>query len=167
MIYLIFLIIIVLALSLFWVYGKKPYMHKNIALDDLKSFLEVLLFRGYDGGFISICIPDREEFLQFSKYIISENSIGLQLDFPLAKWSKHYYDSLKKLLIDQGIKFETQTTSKEEIPEFLVVDIKQDLDFAQVLIKQIIQSIYKLNNVKVNLHFENVSPRNEKILHKQ
>jgi hypothetical protein len=156
-----------LALYLFWAYGKRPYWHKNIALDDLKRFLELLLFRGYNGGFISICIPDREEFLQLSKYITRDNSIGLQLDFPLAKWSKHYYDSFKELLIDQGIRFEIQATSDENIPEFIVVDMKQDLDFAQVLIKKIIQNIYKFNVVKVDLHFQNVSPRDEKIIHKQ
>ena len=165
MIYLFaFLFILILVGCFIWRRGKKPYKHRDISQDHLKQFLEVLLFRGYEGGFLCIEIPDDHRFLQFSKYVAGKDSVGLQFDFPLAAWSRAYFEPLKRILNEERIKFEIQKTVRKAVPEFLLVDVEQDLELALRLAKLTLQSVYGLDESQhVDLYFENVNPRDEKI----
>ena len=158
-----FLILIIVGYFI-WRKGSKPYKHKSIPQNDLKRFFEVLLYRGYDRGFLCIEVPQQDKFLQFSKYINGKKSVGIQFDFPLTEWSREYYELLRKVLIEKGIDFDIQKTEHEGVSEFLVVDLKQDLALALNLTKLILQSIYRLDeNQSVDLYFENVSPKDERI----
>ena len=160
----ILLVVVVLAVLAFFWWGKKPHKHRNIAQDQLEEFLEALFYRGYDGGFICIEIPKSRSFIQFSKYMGTRGVVGLQFDFPLADWSKEYYAKLSSVLNDRAVKYEIQSTGEAGVSEFLVVDLKQDVKMASYLAKLVIQDVFDLGKDDcVDLYFENVSPRNEKI----
>jgi hypothetical protein len=141
-----------------------PYKHRNLAQDELKEFLKVLLHRGYDRGFLCIKVPRRKEFLQFSKYIGGTKAVGLQFDFPLAEWSKGYYGALGGILDREGIQYERQATGEEGVPEFTLVDFERDLATALKLAKLVLQEVFKLDeNDPVDAYFHNVSPWDERI----
>lgn len=160
-------IIIILIIFGFWLiikFGMKPYVHKNVSQNDLKKYLKTLLYRGYDKGFMCIDLPGRKGiFLQLNKYI-QENDTGIQLCFPLANWSKTYYNDIKKVLIKQSIPFSIEKKETDNVPVFLIVDFDKDLEMAYRVVKMILQEIFKIGeNTLVNLYFENISPREEKV----
>ena len=164
MTYFLCLALALVVIMLLWKRAKKPFMHKNISQQDLGTFLEVLLFRGYDRGRLFIRIPNDIRFLQFSKYIDKHSSVGLHFDFPLADWSRNYYERLKIALANAGFQFEIKPTGDDRIREFIVVELRQNLESALSLALLVLQDIYGLNqNDPIELYFENVSPKDEKI----
>jgi len=57
-------ILIICLLLLRW-RGRQPVKHRvNIAQGDFRKYLEVLLKRGYDRGFMMVEAPDRNRFIQ-------------------------------------------------------------------------------------------------------
>lgn len=167
MIYLFISVVIFILLILFWYFGKKPAIHKNISQEDLKKYFEVLLYRGYDRGYmiIQVSMDKRfKRFLQVSKYIGDKNKLGLQFDYPLANWSKPYYEKFKSILNKNRIKFEIEKTDQDKIPEFLVIDVEKDLDKAYKISKLALQELYSLSpDDLIKLYFINVSEEDEKI----
>ena len=164
MIYFLFSALALVVIMLVWKRAKKPYIHKNISQPALSKFLEVLLFRGYDAGRLFITIPNEKKFLQFSKYIDTNSSAGLRFNFPLADWSRSYYEPLKRALANAGFELDIKPTGDDRIPEFTVVDLKHNLQSALALALLVLKDIYGLNeNDLVELYFENVSPKDEKI----
>jgi hypothetical protein len=167
MIYLIVVVVFSILIGSFLYFGNKPKIHKNISQDDLVKYLEVLLFRGYNKGFIIIRLPKDKKFkrfLQFRKYIEDKKKVGLQFAYPLSSWSKPYYEKLKAILKERKIKFEIEKTECEEVPEFIIIDLKKDLAMAVLLSRLIINQLYGLkSNDCVELYFENVSEEEEKI----
>jgi len=164
MILLIFLII-VCGVVLFWFLGRKPVLFKNILLSNITKFLKILLFRGYDRGFLVISVQkDRKpkRFIQIAKYIEDKNKTGLRLAFPHAEWSQPYFNKLKDRLIKEKIKFEIETTESKEVPEFIVVDILQDLNFAIRLINLILTKVFNVSEIEpLELYMINISPDEE------
>jgi hypothetical protein len=148
-------------------FGNKPKIHKKISQEDLKKFLEVLLYRGYENGFMVIQVPtDRKfkRFIQFSKYIVDNRNVGLEFNYPLSEWSQPYYKKLKDILIENRIKFEIENTGHEKIPEFLVIDVKQNLDMANKISKLVFNDLYEIGKEgMIELYYHNISPREEKI----
>lgn len=164
MIYFLFSALALVVIILVWKRAKKPFIHKNISQQSLTKFFEALLFRGHNTGCLFIGIPNETKFLQFSKYIDAQSSVGLRFDFPLADWSRNYYEPLKKALANGGFEFAIKPTGDDRIPEFIVVDLKQNLESALALTLLALRDIFRLNpNELVELYFENVSPKDEKI----
>ncbi len=164
---IIFCVSLIILFVLIWYFNRKPYVHKNISQSNLKRYLEVLLYRGYDRGFIIIQIPTDKKakrFLQFAKYIDGEKDVGLRFDYPLIEWSIPYYRKLKEIFEREQIEFEILKTGENDISEFLFVDVKKDLDTAAKISILILQEIYKLKpNDFVELYFWNVSAQDEQI----
>jgi hypothetical protein len=167
---LISVVILLLTVYLLWQYGKRPARHKVHAQGDFTKFLEALLYRGYDKGFLIIEAPTKERFLQFRKYIKSKGHVGLQFDFPLAPWSTKYYERLKKLLDERGYEYEIDPTDTLDAPgsnlvtEFLFLDLKQNLESANELTRLCLLEVFKLKPEEtVTLYFVGGSPLEEKI----
>jgi hypothetical protein len=167
MIFLIIIIFIIAVLFAFWYLDRKPLILRKISQNDLNIHLRNLLNRGYDRGFMIIQIPKDKKvkrILQFSKYIGKNKLVGLQFDYPLADWSKPYYEKLKSILNNNQIEFEIQKTNYEKVPEFIVVDIKKDIEKALYLSTLLLKELYGLSKEDtVELFMENVSPKEEKI----
>ncbi|HSL82466.1 MAG TPA: hypothetical protein VLF66_06785 [Thermoanaerobaculia bacterium] len=140
---LVLLTILLGIVVLLLVLGGRPHRHKNVPLSELQKYLRVLLHRGCQGGFMQIHLPGKKtEGLQFSKYILREGAVGLQLDFPLASWSKPYYPKLKHVLGQSGVPFSIQTTETPAVPEFLVVDAGDDLERAADLSRLLLSKVF-------------------------
>ena len=145
-------ILIALVVLLRW-WGKQPAKHRlNVAQGNFSRYLEALLYRGYDGGYAIIEASDRRRFIQFSKYIKNENGVGLQFDFPRAPWSEEYFGPLKALLEQRTINYEIQPVDpapeqnfKNQVVEFLVIDLAQDLNKASELSKLVFLEVFRLS----------------------
>ena len=86
----------------------------------------------------------------------------MQFDFPKVLWSENYYELVKSEVSKNAFQFSLEKDS--DCAEFIAVDLNQDISRAVALAKLIIQSVFKLNpNTKLDLYFENVSPKDEKI----
>ena len=122
----------------------------------------VLYKSGYNGGFIMIEAPIDGHFIQLSKYIKSKGKMGLQLDFPLADWSRTLFPKLISLLEDNAIPFIREKTSTETVPEFLTVDFNRDVSVAAKVIVLILKEVFALDDTKkISLYYNNVSVRDE------
>lgn len=172
MTYLIIGLIVVALLILFSWWGKRPVRYRiNLAQGDFHRYLEVLLYRGYDRGFMIMEAPDRRRFIQFSKYIKNEKNVGLQFDFPRAPWSEEYFGSLKAVLDQRDYEYQIQHVNpspkhrlENQVSEFLVVDLGQYLDKASELSKLVFLEVFKLNpSDTVALWFVHISVHDEKI----
>lgn len=128
---------------------------------DLLVYLETLLHRGYDRGFVVIKPRRGREFIQFTKYM-DESVAGIQFDFPRAPWSEAHYDRLQDLLRTAGFDFERQPTSKGAVSEFLVVDLKQDCERATDLALLCLGGLFdSADSDLLRLRFHDVSPLQE------
>ena len=153
MIYFIVGIVIVALMILFRWWGKKPVKYRiNLGQGDFQNYLETLLHRGYDRGFMIIEAPDRKRFIQFSKYIKDRKCVGLQFDFPCGPWSAEYFEPLKSLLNRRNYEYEIQKVNpspklklSDQVSEFIVVDLKQDLDSASELSRLVLLEIFRID----------------------
>lgn len=168
-------ILITCVLVIRW-WGKQPAKHRvNVEQGDFRKYLDVLLRRGYDRGFVIIEAPDRKRFIQFSKYFKHKKQMGLQFDFPNAPWSTQYFEALKNLLNQRDYDYDIQPINpspkhklQNQVSEFIVVDLMQDLDSASELCKLVLRDVFNLEAsetatiwfIGVSLHDETVSAPN-------
>ena len=164
-------VLIALWLLLGW-WGKQPAKHRlNVEQGDFRRYIEALLYRGYQRGFMIIEARDRKRFIQFTKYIKKKKQVGLQFDFPRAPWSAEYFESLTELLNQRKFEYELQQVNpspqhklEDQVSEFIVVDLKQDLDAAVELTRLVLLEIFKLSPVDtVTLWYRHISLYDEKI----
>lgn len=154
-----------------WQYGKRPLRHRLTAGGDFSRFLQVLLYRGFDRGYLVIETRGGRRFVQFSKYIRSRRNVGLRFDFPRAPWSEAYFETLRGLLEGHGFEYDVRRAEPAEaaaarppVSEFVVVDLKQDLEAAARLTRLALLEVFKLGpDEPITLFFVNVSPREERI----
>jgi hypothetical protein len=150
--------------------GQRPARHKVPASGDFTKFLRTILHRGYNGGFMMIETAKKEPFLQISKYIRSKGDVGLSLDFPQAPWSEVYFEKLKRELDKLAWLYEIEPTNptQTEVPNlvssFLTLDLEQDLQRANELVKLCLLKIFGLPEQElVTVFFINASLVDEKI----
>ena len=161
---LVSVIVMLLLAVILYQYGKRPYRHKRTVADDLSKLFKVLLYRGYDGGLMFIEAPDRKRFLQFRKYIKSRSNVGVEFSFPFAPWSGEYYEKVKESLERRGIDFSVVRTNEQVVTEFLLIDLKQDVEKGIEVARLILREVFGLRPDEIiSLYFVNVSPREERI----
>ena len=154
---MIIFILVISVLTALWFFfcwwGRQPAKHRlNIEQGDFGNFIEALLYRGYDRGFMIVEAPDRKRFIQFTKYVKKRKQAGLQFDFPCAPWSMEYFEPLKEILSQRKFEYVIQPVKplpklrpEDQVSEFIVVDLHQDLDAAVELTKIVLLEIFKLN----------------------
>lgn len=141
-----------------------PYRFRKVRLGDLERYLDALLWRGFENGFMVIDVPagsEQQPFLQFTKYIKPSGVSGLEFVFPLADWSEPYYTICKAALLNNNVAFETRSRSRDEVPESIFADTEQDLGLAQKICTVTVLEVFGIDEdcvLDVTLH--NVSPRN-------
>jgi hypothetical protein len=147
-----------------WKIGNRPRIHK-VSLRYLSRYVGALFRRGYNQGFMVIQDPASDRFVQLSKYIRPDSIVGLRCDFPKAAWSAQYYARVEKELCDREIPFSAfDTKSASGVTEFLVIDLESDPDAAVKLVRLILQDVFGFPaNYVVNIHFRNISVRDEMI----
>lgn len=162
-IFAILFIIFIVFLIIFRILNSKP-IYQNIRPASLIKYLNILYERGYDGGIIYIYDSSNKRFIQFIKNIKSKGDVHIELGFPRVKWTQKYYDILKDFLIKKNINYENINDKSGKV-EFIVIDCKSDIGFCIFLINEIFIKIFdiKYEDLKYNIKYENVSPREEKI----
>jgi len=159
---LMILLLVVLLVVYFWVVGRKPHIHKGVSQMEIPRYLETLLHRGYDQGFVIIRDPQSDKFIQFAKYIDDVGRVGLRFDFPLAPWSSRYYQKLKDAFMERDILFEVVHTGESPVEEFVAVDVGDRLPLARNIVRLVLQEVFEVaSGVRFNISFERVSPKNE------
>jgi hypothetical protein len=156
------------ALVILWHYGKRPYRYRSVHTRDLQRFFSTLLNRGYQGGLLILETGRNKgdsRFLQFSKYIREEGPAGLEFGFPLAPWSRPWYDVLRRKLEADGVRFELQSTGRQDTTQFLVVDFASDLTMAQRVAELAVGVVFGEGDPSFEAHYENVSPLDVTIRH--
>ena len=131
---------------------NRPPRYRRRAGDDLSKFFNALLNDEYETGLLMI-EPDRKRFVQFRLYS-KDGERGVEFGFPLAPWSEHYYESLNKILYQQGVDYHTVTTGQNTVVSFIIVDLKQDLVAAMHLSKLVLLEVFKLkpeDKIRVSL----------------
>jgi hypothetical protein len=88
--------------------------------------------------------------------------MGIEFAFPLSPWSEQYYERLKQHLGERGITYRVERTGRLDTREFLNVDVATDLDRAETVARSALHDIFGLaSDASVDVHYENVSPRDE------
>ena len=107
-----------------------------------------------------------------TKYIQKKKKqVGIQFDFPRAPWSAEYVEPLKDLLSQLEFEYEIQQVApvpelrpQDQVSEFIVVDLKQDLEAAVELTRLVLLEIFRLNpRNNVTVWYCNISIHVEKI----
>ena len=151
-----YLLIGALVLILLYVanwYLRRPPRYRRNVNDDLSKFFKALLDENYPTGFLVIEAPNKDRFVQFATYTKGRKA-GIQFDFPLAPWSKSYYEKLKGILHDKGIDFETEPTGEQVVASFITVDFEQDWAKAMDLAKLVLLEVFGMqpdDRIKVYL----------------
>ncbi len=159
---ILFIIGIIVVFYVLKYYLSLPKVHK-VTHSNLRKFFEVLLYRGYDGGFIIIEGHKKKPFLQFKKYI-SNDEVYLEMSFPKVKWSKDYFDSLKEQLNKKDINFRIRETIDPDI-DFIDIYCSKNIDLCVSLTQDIFVNIFNHTKDSLNykIKFYDVSPMDEKI----
>jgi len=155
--------VVILAGLVRWV--LPPYRYNHVKSEDLKTYLEVLLWRGFNNGYIVIEIdepPQQRRLIQFAKYIRASGKAGLELVFPLADWSRLHYNGFKEILTAKEIPFRAHSRDADEVQEAVFVDVQQDLVLAYDLCCILLAEVFSIteNECSINVTLHNVSPRN-------
>ena len=149
-----------------WRYGQRPYRYKNVQSRDLGRFFDTLLKRGHQGGLLILEANERtgeHRFLQFAKYMRPDGRAGLEFGFPLAPWSRPYYELLRRKLDAGGVRSELQDTGRQDTVQFLVVNLGRDLATAQRVAEIAVEAVFGRPDSAFQASYENVSPRDEQI----
>jgi hypothetical protein len=153
----------ILGLYLLHRYASRPYTWK-VPVSDLRSSLETLLRRGYDGSFVLIKEPGTERFVQFAKYIRARGDFGLELGFPRTTWSGEYYSKLENLLVHEGTVFRRRPVATDPTTEFLEVDCGKDTELAFRIAYTILTTIFQIPlSTRLRVRFSNLSLTDELI----
>jgi hypothetical protein len=163
----IFAVLALLALLAgFWIWLGRPAAH-TVKSNELKPYIAALLRRGYSGGFMIIGErgfgrPGRRRFLQYSKYISAPGVYGLEMAFPLARWSREDFDTARDVVSRKGLRHRVERTGRSDTEEFLNVDIGRDVDAADDLAQSLIHEVFGMAvGTRLTVRFFDVSPHDE------
>jgi hypothetical protein len=148
--YLIAGIIIFAFLFVLSWWARQPVKRSlNIADGNWRSYLEALLYKGFDRAMMFVTAPDGKHSMQFTKYLM-DHGVVIQFQFPRAPWSTRYYEPLQRLLKERHYYFQIwpvgpQDKFDPEIDQFIVVSLEQSLEHAEALVKLVLLEIFKLD----------------------
>jgi len=138
-------------------YGALPARHGNLTPGHLTSLITALLNQGYSGGTLTFQVRKRDAFLQMMKYVGRKRS-GIQLDFPLARWSENYYDRARTVLAARGIGFVEENTGRTDTKSFLTVDFGTDVSVATRVVRLLAGEVLGVDmEHDMVAYFQNVS----------
>lgn len=142
-------VIIIGATKLRRLYRKQMSTFENLGIDQVRFYLAMLLERGRDGSFIIFEEMSGERFLQFRKNVHGAASSSLGCDFPLASWSRLYYQSIQDMLTAQNKPFDLVIGSGDPVSRFIRVDFRQDVDAACRFVQDVFTHIFQMSAVNV------------------
>jgi len=150
--------VLVLAGIIIWKKSKNPYVYTNVFLKDIEIFLQVLLYRGYFGGYITLTDEQYNKSLIFMKYR-EKKKIGLNIYFPLDIDLAYNESNVEKLLKKQKLDFFIENTEDQKIHKFYVIDLWQDIEKIRKIAEALTQKLFEISSHEpMNLYLNGISP---------
>jgi hypothetical protein len=162
MMWLAALIVIVPIAAVVWrviqVHRERLRHWTDLDTSGVRRGLEMLLKRGYDGGFVVLTEVGTDRFLQFRKYISAPGDFGIHMQFPRTTWSEQYYGDVLDLVQRRRLKCSRIPLTTPPTNEFLEVDFERNVDDAVGLACGIITEVFKSSSIRVRLSAEDICP---------
>ena len=127
----------------------------------MKRELDVLLRRGYDGGYLILTDLATDRFTQFRKYVYPHGQFGLTTHFPRVDWTEQFYSGVQDVLRHMRIPF--QRKIMEEGIETIEADFGKDLDAATEFGTRIFTEVFGLDRPSISATGDGMSPFDETI----
>jgi len=135
--------------------GMKGPAH---TIETIKQPIKDLLQRGFDGGFLIIDVSSSKYFLQLRKYINKPGDYGIELSFPIAKWSLNLFDELIEFCNRYGIAYNLEKSKNKDSLDFLYIDFGKEYKKAHKYVSRILLDVFKINpEVKLFVRLENAT----------
>ena len=108
-----------------------PVIWDSYDFSQMRTWLESLLRRGYDGGAVVFTHKPTGRYLRFRKYIRPRGEYGLELCFPKVAWSAPHLPPLEAYCAETGLacRFESLKSMGRSL-DHLVIGCEQDPDRA-------------------------------------
>jgi hypothetical protein len=127
-------------------------------IETIKQPIKDLLQRGFDGGFLIIDVSSSKYFLQLRKYINEPGDYGIELSFPIAKWSLNLSDKLTEFCNRCGIAYNLEKDENKGSLDFLYIDFGKDYKKAHEYVSRILLEVFDINpDAKLFVRLENAT----------
>jgi len=146
-------------LAFLW-WSRKPYVHRDVALETLNEFFEVLLSRGELGGQMFVATEPTGVVLPFVKYGTNDAG-GIRFALPLTEESQTWFKEVEQRLAGRGFHVLRAEPSSEEPRPIIFVNLGQDLREATRLVSVALgvrSDIQASTAAPLNVWFKNVGP---------
>ena len=155
------ILITIVALALRPAVHAQRAQHTNLETDGIKRELDVLLRRGYDGGYLIFSDVATDRFTQFRKYVYPEGQFGLETDFPRVGWTEPFYSGVQDVLRHMGIPYRRKI--REQGIETINADFGKDLDAATEFAMRAFTEVFGLDQPLISATGDGISPFDETI----
>jgi hypothetical protein len=135
--------------------------HSDLDRKGMKRELEVLLRRGYDGGYLIFTDAKTSRFMQFRKYVHAKGQLGLETHFPRVGWSEEFYSRVQDVLRRMRIAHDRRVL--EQGVEMIYADFGTDLETAVDFADSIFTEVFELNPPRIAATGDGMSPFDETI----
>jgi hypothetical protein len=133
--------------------------HRSLNLFGLQRELQMLLKRGYDGGFVVFSDENTDWFVQFRKYIRDSQAVGLEMHFPRSSWAEPFYQNIKEVLERNEVRFNIIT---RDVPmEFIYADFAQDVTQAARAAWETFVVAFNIQEPRIRAEAAGLSPFDE------
>jgi len=172
---ILFILFIISLLFLYFKQGMKPYQFRDMYIDKIYIFLCILLYRGeltvfnsnHSNGIVFILFKDEHKKIFFEKYKEKDKTgmvCGIPIYLDKNDWDKKILDEVKEKKLEYYFDEKPESFKQKDVEKVLYIDIKQDINLGQELVKIISQDILKLHNNTYDIYFENINPIPDKII---
>jgi hypothetical protein len=135
--------------------------HTDLDREGMKRELDVLLRRGYDGGYLIFTDVDTSRFIQFRKYVHAKGQLGLETHFPRVGWSQEFYSRVQDVLRRMQMAHDRRVL--EQGVEMICADFGTDLDAAADFADSAFTEIFELSTPRIAATGDGMSPFDETI----
>lgn len=161
---------VVLVLGRLLLGPPKPATHSELDSKKMRAMIEMLYYRGYDGGILFVEVRGDDRFLQLRKQIRAKGDVSLRCDFPTVAWSEPYYEKVKEYLDGAGISYRdsfgpTDLSVHGPPPQrTLVITFGNNVDTAAQFVNHVFRAVFNVDPfTRAVATVENVDPRDTRI----
>jgi hypothetical protein len=134
---------------------------KRLKAFDAESFaywLQILLLRGYDGGWICFTDQTTEHFVQFSKGVDTDGALSVDFVFPRVDWSNPYYEIVWQSLVAHEVPYERVALREPDGPDEYITAKFNDADKAATLAHALFKDVFRVQAPLIDVTGEGISP---------
>lgn len=159
-----FSIFFIFLLLLSYMMVRRRYAQSGMNIYQIENRISRLLYNGIDGAFVVIIDKETGLWVQFRKYIDDVSPYGIELSFPKARWSVHFFEKLEEVLKKNNYSYKIEREIPTKKMEFLYVDCGKNIKKAVDIFELVMYYVFEIKEGSlfcVELHDCNYT--NEKI----